>query len=37
MFSVEPGIYVPGAFGVRYENLVHLGADGPELLNAAPA
>jgi len=37
VFSVEPGIYVPGAFGVRYENLVHLGADGPELLNAAPA
>jgi Xaa-Pro aminopeptidase len=37
VFSVEPGIYVPGAFGVRYENLVHLGPDGPELLNAAPA
>ncbi len=37
VFSVEPGIYVPGSFGVRYENLVHLGADGPELLNAAPA
>jgi Xaa-Pro aminopeptidase len=37
VFSVEPGIYVPGAFGVRYENLVHLGPEGPELLNAAPA
>jgi Xaa-Pro aminopeptidase len=37
VFSVEPGIYVPSAFGVRYENLVHLGPDGPELLNAAPA
>ena len=37
MFSVEPGIYVPGSFGVRYENLVHLGAGGPELLNQAPA
>jgi Xaa-Pro aminopeptidase len=36
VFSVEPGIYVPGRFGVRYENLVHLGADGPELLNASP-
>ena len=35
VFSVEPGIYVPGRFGVRYENLVHLGADGPELLNRA--
>lgn len=33
VFSVEPGIYVPGRFGLRYENLVHLGADGPELLN----
>ncbi len=37
VFSVEPGIYVPGSFGVRYENLVHLGADGPELLNRAAA
>jgi len=35
VFSVEPGIYVPGRFGVRYENLVHLGHDGPELLNGA--
>ena len=35
VFSVEPGIYVPGRFGVRYENLVHLGPDGPEMLNAA--
>ena len=35
VFSVEPGIYVPGRFGVRYENLVHLGPDGPELLNRA--
>ena len=35
VFSVEPGIYVPGRFGVRYENLVHLGTDGPELLNRA--
>jgi Xaa-Pro aminopeptidase len=34
VFSVEPGIYVPGRFGVRYENLVHLSADGPALLNA---
>ena len=33
VFSVEPGIYVPGRFGVRYENLVHLAEDGPELLN----
>jgi hypothetical protein len=25
---------VPGRYGVRYENLVHLSAKGPELLNA---
>ena len=37
VFSVEPGIYVPGSFGVRYENLVYLGPDGPELLNRAAA
>jgi len=36
VFSVEPGIYLPSRFGVRFENLVHLGPDGPELLNAAP-
>jgi Xaa-Pro aminopeptidase len=36
VFSVEPGIYVPGRFGLRHENLVHLRSDGPELLNASP-
>ena len=36
VFSVEPGIYVHGRFGVRYENIVHLGADGPEPLNLSP-
>ena len=35
VFSVEPSIAVAGSFGVRYENLVHLGHDGPELLNGA--
>jgi Xaa-Pro aminopeptidase len=35
VFSVEPSIAVEGRFGVRYENIVHLGADGPELLNSA--
>jgi Xaa-Pro aminopeptidase len=35
VFSVEPSIAVEGRFGVRYENIVHLGADGPEVLNAA--
>jgi Xaa-Pro aminopeptidase len=36
VFSVEPGIYVQGRFGVRYENIVHLGAGGPEPMNLSP-
>lgn len=35
-FSVEPGIYLPGAFGVRIEDIVVVGADGPVLMNTAP-
>ncbi len=35
-FSIEPGIYVPGRFGLRYENLVLLTAEGAEALNATP-
>jgi Xaa-Pro aminopeptidase len=35
VFSVEPSIGVEGRFGVRYENIVHLGPDGPEALNTA--
>jgi len=35
-FSVEPGIYVPGRFGMRLEDIVVVGADGrPEPLNSA--
>lgn len=30
-FSVEPGIYLPGRFGVRSEINVYLRADGPEV------
>ncbi len=30
-FSVEPGIYIPGEFGVRSEINVYLGPDGPEI------
>jgi Xaa-Pro dipeptidase len=30
-FSVEPGVYLPGKFGVRSEIDVHLSPDGPEI------
>ena len=35
-FSVEPGVYLPGEFGVRSEINVHWGADGPEVTPRAP-
>lgn len=35
-FSIEPGIYFPGRFGMRLEDIVVAGADGPDRLNAAP-
>lgn len=35
-FSVEPGIYLPGRFGVRSEINVVLGPDGPEVTPAVP-
>jgi Xaa-Pro dipeptidase len=36
VFSVEPGIYVRGRFGVRFENIIHLGPGGPEPVNHSP-
>lgn len=35
-FSVEPGIYLPGRFGVRIEDIVVVGQDGPVVMNTAP-
>jgi Xaa-Pro aminopeptidase len=32
-FSVEPGIYLPGRWGVRIENIVMCGQTGPDVLN----
>ena len=34
VFSIEPGIYLPGIFGVRVEDLVAVTEDGCETLNA---
>ena len=33
-FSIEPGIYIEGKYGVRIEDLVLVTEDGHELLNA---
>ncbi|HZP28498.1 MAG TPA: Xaa-Pro peptidase family protein [Acidimicrobiia bacterium] len=35
-FSVEPGIYLPGRFGLRLEDIVVATGDGPRRLNDAP-
>jgi Xaa-Pro aminopeptidase len=36
VFSVEPGVYLPGEFGVRIEDLVVVTPDGCERLNTTP-
>ncbi len=35
-FSIEPGIYLPGRFGVRIEDIVAVTAEGGRRLNATP-
>jgi Xaa-Pro aminopeptidase len=35
-FSVEPGIYLPGEFGMRIEDIVVVTADGVDRLNRSP-
>jgi Xaa-Pro aminopeptidase len=34
-FSIEPGIYLPGRFGVRIEDIVVVGSDGAVALNTS--
>jgi len=36
VFSIEPGIYIPGRFGVRIENLVAIRENGNEVLHNYP-
>jgi Xaa-Pro aminopeptidase len=34
--TVEPGVYVPGRYGIRIEDLVAVGDDGAEVLTSFP-
>ena len=36
VFSIEPGIYLPGQFGLRLEEIVILRKDGAEILSDLP-
>lgn len=36
VFSIEPGIYLPGRFGIRLEDIVILRENGPEILSELP-
>ncbi len=36
VFSIEPGIYIPGRFGIRLEEIVVLRVDGPQILSSLP-
>ncbi len=34
IFSIEPGVYIQGDFGVRVEDLILVTQDGCEVLNS---
>jgi Xaa-Pro aminopeptidase len=36
VFSIEPGLYLPGDIGIRIEDIVALEASGPRLLTRSP-
>ena len=36
VFSIEPGVYLPGRFGLRLEDIVILREDGPEIFSEMP-
>jgi Xaa-Pro aminopeptidase len=36
VFTIEPGIYIPGRFGVRIENIVAVSDKGTEVLHSYP-
>jgi Xaa-Pro dipeptidase len=36
-FSNEPGIYLPGKFGIRIEDCFHVGEQGPQWFSTPPA
>lgn len=36
VFSIEPGIYLPGRFGIRLEDIVTVTRDGPQILSQLP-
>ena len=36
VFSIEPGIYLPGRFGIRLEDIVILRKDEPDILSDLP-
>lgn len=37
VFSIGPGIYLPGRFGIRLEQIVILREDGPVILSGLPS